>query len=80
MTQGLGTFMEGPQGGLEAKEKRRRGKAIDNILDRDADEYDRSRQSAADTREAVGGRMEDFNNPAEKEPRGSKGFNWKGGK
>ena len=82
-TSGALGFVQGLQGGMDHADKRRRNKAIDNILDRDAHEKDLDYASRKLEYENAGGNVDEFpefDNPAEKDPFLVRGFNWLKGK
>jgi hypothetical protein len=75
----LGGFVSGLQGGLEFADTRRRNRAINNVIDRENDEYDLNRE--AKLAEWIKGGNEasefpQFNNPANDDPFLVRGFNW----
>lgn len=80
-TSALGGFASGLQQGIEFQDTRRRNKAIDNLLDRDAYEKDLDFESRRLDLEKTGGTMPEFNNPTEdRDPWLVRGFNWLKGK
>lgn len=79
----LGSFVEGLQGGMAFADKRRRDQAVDQLLDREADEYDLERQAKVEEWVKAGGTEEGFptlENPASQDPFLVRGFNWLKGK
>ncbi len=79
----LGGFVQGLQGGMAAADQRRRNRAVDQMLDREADEYDLGRQAKIEEWIKAGGTEEDFpmfENPASQDPFLVRGFNWLKGK
>lgn len=79
----VGGFASGLMAGQKHADERRRNKAIDNILDRDAYEQDLDYESRRKKYIAEGGdesMFPEFKNPAMEDPYLVKGFNWLKGK
>lgn len=78
-TSALGGFATGLMQGMEHTDTRRRNKAIDNILDRNAYEQDLDYEERREKWAAQGNDIEEFpefKNPAMEDPWLVKGFNW----
>ena len=78
-TSGALGFVQGLQGGMAHSDQRRRNKAIDNMLDREAHEFDLDVASRKKEWEKSGAAPEDFpafSNPANKDPFAVRGFNY----
>lgn len=79
MASALGSFTSGLMAGQEHADKRRRNKAIDELLDRNA--YEKDLGVAAQKEEWIAGGQDpaefpEFDNPASQDPYLVRGFNW----
>lgn len=78
-TSAVGGFVGGLMQGMEHADTRRRNKAIDNLLDRDAYEKDLDYEGRRIKWQEKHGNLDDFpefENPAEQDPYLVRGFNW----